>query len=164
VAANPAVQNNFGVVLYSAARGRLVVKDLISWLTARDVNFVRVGRVDSGGVLRVEAQTIRHLASALENGLPMVPAVQAALPLNGVADIPELSAVGQVWLVPDLETARVLPWEPNHASCLGSFVETGGTPWTHCPRAALDRAVAALAARGLVMQAAFAARIHAPAP
>jgi len=131
------------------------VQDLVSWSTARGVSFVRVGWVDSGGVLRVAAQTLRHLASTLENGLPMVPAVQAALPLDGVAEDAELGAVGQVWLVPDLDTARVLPWEPNHASCLGRFVETGGTPWAHCPRAALDRAVAALAARGLVLQAAF---------
>lgn len=131
------------------------MQDIISSLTTQGVRFVRVGWVDSGGVLRVEALTLSHLASALENGVPMVPAVQATLPLNGLAEDAELGAVGQVWLVPDPDTARVLPWEPNHASCLGRFVESGGRPWPHCPRAALDRAVTALAARGLTLQAAF---------
>ncbi|MCH2174028.1 glutamine synthetase family protein [Myxococcota bacterium] len=117
--------------------------------------FIRIGWVDSGGVLRVEAQTLRHLASVLEDGIPLVPAAQAGLPLDGIADDPELGAVGQVWLVPDPDTVRVLPWEPKHASCMGRFVQSDGSPWAHCPRAALDRALAALEQKGLSMQAAF---------
>ena len=131
------------------------MQELVSRLKTRGVQFLRICWIDSGGVLRAEAQTLRHLASVLEDGVPMAPAAQSGLPLDGVADSPELGAVGQIWLVPDPDTLRVLPWEPKHASCLGRFVESDGSAWAHCPRGALDRAIAALDDRGLSLQAAF---------
>lgn len=129
--------------------------DLSAWCEQHDVQFLRLAWVDNGGVLRAEAVHTRQLASIIREGLPLASAVQVALPLDGIAEDGELSAVGQVWLVPDADSVRELPWAPGQASVLGSFVDGDGRPWAHCPRGALRRAISKLARRGFSLQAAF---------
>lgn len=129
--------------------------DWSAWCEEREIRFLHVAWVDNGGVLRAEAVSARGLASIGTEGLPMASAIGVALPLDGLAEDEELSAVGQVWLVPDPQSAQVIPWEPGHARAMGFFVDAEEAPWAHCPRGALRRAVEALAARGFELQAAF---------
>ena len=68
------------------------MKELEAWCKEHSIRFLRVGWVDSGGVLRAEAVTTRHLDSILQDGMAVVPAVQAALPLGDVVEDPDLSA------------------------------------------------------------------------
>jgi glutamine synthetase len=130
--------------------------DLGRWLQDAGVRFLRLGWVDSAGVLRTQAVSSARAAATSAEGLGVVSAVQA-LPVFADAVQPGLGigAVGQVWLRPDLATLRVIPWEPTHASALGAFVNRDGSPWPFCPRGALLRAVARLDAAGLALQAAF---------
>lgn len=129
---------------------------LHDWARARDVHFVRFSWVDNGGVLCAQALGTRRLAELERDGLGVVTGVQAmsvegSLVPTGVG----LGAVGQVWLVPDLDSLRPLPWEPAHGSVMAAFVERDGTPWRFCPRQALLRAVGRMSDLGLGLQAAF---------
>ena len=130
--------------------------DLDRWLREAQVRFLRLGWVDSAGVLRAQAVSSARAAAMSAEGLGVVSGVQA-LPV--FADVVQpglgIGAIGQVWLRPDLETLRVVPWQPTHAATLGAFVVRDGSPWPFCPRAALNRAVARLAGAGLALQAAF---------
>lgn len=130
--------------------------DLEGWLRARQVRFLRLGWVDSAGVLRAQAVSSARAAAMSAEGLGVVSGVQA-LPV--FADVVQpglgIGAVGQVWLQPDLDTLRVLPWQPTHAATLGAFLARDGAPWPFCPRSALRRAVDRLAAAGLGLQCAF---------
>ena len=151
---SPAGGDPAACVESSAERCGSVI-DWTAWCEEQGVHFLRLAWVDSGGVLRAEAVNVRLLPSIGLEGLPIASAIQAALPLDGLAEDEELTAVGQVWLVPDPESVQVIPWEPSHARAMGFFVDAGGASWTHCPRAALRRAVETLAARGFALQAAF---------
>ena len=129
---------------------------LHAWARDRDLRFVRFAWVDNDGVLCAQAMGARRLEELARDGLGVVTGVQAisvdgSLVPTGVG----LGAVGQVWLVPDLDSARVLPWEPAHGSVMAAFVERDGTPWRFCPRQALLRAVGHLRSVGLTLQAAF---------
>lgn len=130
--------------------------DLDRWLREAQVRFLRLGWVDSAGVLRTQAVSSARAAAMSAEGLGVVSGVQA-LPV--FADIVQpglgIGAVGQVWLRPDIETLRVVPWQPTHASTLGAFVTRDGSPWPFCPRTALLRAVARLERAGFSLQAAF---------
>jgi glutamine synthetase len=130
--------------------------DIGQWLREAQVKFLRLGWVDSAGVLRAQAVSTPRAAAMSAEGLPVVSGVQA-LPV--FADVVQpgvgIGAIGQVWLVPDLETLRIVPWQPTHAATLGHFITRDGSPWPYCPRAALQRAVARLERTGLSLQAAF---------
>ena len=130
--------------------------DLERWLREAQVRFLRLGWVDSAGVLRTEAVSSARAAALSAEGLGVVSGVQA-LPVFADAVQPGLGigAIGQVWLRPDLGTLRVLPWQPTHAATLGAFVTRDGSPWPFCPRTALLRAVARLERAGFTLQAAF---------
>lgn len=130
--------------------------DLDGWLRDAGVKFLRLGWVDSAGVLRTQAVSSARAAQLSTEGLGVVSGVQA-LPV--FADIVQpglgIGAVGQVWLRPDLDTLRVLPWQPTHAATLGAFVGRDGAPWPFCPRTALRTAVDRLERAGFGLQAAF---------
>lgn len=130
--------------------------DLDGWLREAQVRFLRLGWVDSAGVLRTQAVSSARAATMSAEGLGVVSGVQA-LPV--FADIVQpglgIGAIGQVWLRPDIGTLRVLPWQPTHASTLGAFVTRDGSPWPFCPRTALLRAIARLERAGLSLQAGF---------
>jgi glutamine synthetase len=130
--------------------------DLDRWLRTAGVRFLRLGWVDSAGVLRTQAVSRARATATSTDGLAVISGVQA-LPVFADAVQPGLGigAVGQVWLRPDLDTLRVLPWEPTHASTLGAFVTRDGSPWGFCPRSTLIRAIGRLADAGFSLQAAF---------
>src|SRR5258708_36850413 len=123
---------------------------LHGWARERDLHFVRFAWVDNGGVLCAQAVGARRLEELARDGLGVVTGVQAisvdgSLVPTGVG----LGAVGQVWLVPDLDTARGLPWGPAHGSVMAAFVERDGAPGGVCPRQAPRRAGARPAGVGL---------------
>ena len=130
--------------------------DLERWLHEAGVRFLRLGWVDSAGVLRAQAVSSARATAMSAEGLGVVSGVQA-LPV--FADVVQpglgIGAIGQVWLRPDLDTLRVVPWQPTHAATLGTFVTRDGAPWPFCPRTALRRAIGRLQIAGFALQAAF---------
>ena len=131
-------------------------QQLLDWVRQQNLRFVRLAWVDNGGALRAQAVSARRLQDLAEEGLGIVTAVQAISIGGGMVPVGHgLGPVGQVWLVPAAETARVLPWEPTHGSVMGSFVDREGAPWPFCPRGVLTRAMQALAEVDLSVQAAF---------
>ncbi len=65
-----------------------------------------------------------------------------------------LGPVGEVWLVPDWSTLRVLPYAPTHARVMGDMVHHA-FPWSFCPRSFLKRMIVAAQTQGLEIMAAF---------
>jgi glutamine synthetase len=66
-----------------------------------------------------------------------------------------MGPVGEIRLVPDLETFRVLPYAPNAGAVLTSHVGLDGEPAPVCQRSFLKRMEARLAERGLTMRCSF---------
>src|SRR5207247_2246504 len=66
-----------------------------------------------------------------------------------------MGPVGEVRLVPDLETFRVLPYAPRAGAVLVDLVGLDGDPAPQCPRSFLKRMAARLAERGPVLEVAF---------
>jgi glutamine synthetase len=66
-----------------------------------------------------------------------------------------MGPVGEVRLVPDLSTFRVLPYAPHTGAVLTDHVGLDGAPAPVCQRSFLKRQEGRLAERGLVLRASF---------
>lgn len=125
------------------------------FLADQGVQFVRVLWCDNGNVIRAKAIHIGALARHWQSGVGLSMA-QQAVPV--MADAPAagsgLGPVGEVWLVPEWSTLKLLPYAPSHARVIGNMVKDG-QPWPWCPRNFLQRMVQAAAKLDLEIQATF---------
>lgn len=131
-------------------------QDWAERVKSQGVRLVRFAYCDNANLIRAKAVPAERLAGAVESGVGFSVA-QQALPVMYDAVIPDagLGPVGEVWLIPEMETLTALPYSPGAATVLGDFVTHDGRPWDHCPRTFLKRAIAEAAAAGVSVVASF---------
>jgi glutamine synthetase len=81
--------------------------------------------------------------------------MQAMNALDQLQPIEGMGPVGEVRLVPDLDTFRVLPYAPRTGAVLTDHIRLDGTPAPVCQRSFLKRMTSRLGERGLVLRASF---------
>jgi glutamine synthetase len=107
------------------------------------------------GTIRAKACGRHGLAGRLDAGVGLTVAMQAMNSLDHLQPVPGMGPVGEVRLVPDLDTFRVLPYAPNTGALLTDHVQLDGRPAPVCQRSFLKLMQDRLAERGLVLRAAF---------
>jgi len=107
------------------------------------------------GTVRAKASSRHGLTGRLERGIGVTRAMQAMSGLDQLQPVPDMGAVGEYRLMPDLETFRILPYAPHTGAVLTDHCEPDGAPAAVCQRAFLKRMEARLAERGLVLRASF---------
>ena len=110
---------------------------------------------DNGGIIRGKSIHISTLANRLESGLGLTVAMQAMSDVDVLQRVEGMGPVGEIRLVPDLDTFTLLPYAAERAIMFSDMVRLDRTPWAACPRTFLKRMIARAAARGLRIQAAF---------
>lgn len=117
--------------------------------------FIRILWCDNGNIIRGKAVQRDRLSAYLKHGVGISEAQQA---VPSTVDAPAsgsgLGPVGEVRLVPDLNTFTLLPYAPGHARVIGDMVRDG-IPWPFCPRNFLRRMIALASAMDLEIMAAF---------
>lgn len=118
-------------------------------LDAPGVRAVRVLYPDLHGVARGKDIPLRHFPGMAEEGVAFCAAVMGT-------DLRHTPVVGgeegyvDLSVRPDLETLRVVPWQPEVAWCLGEARTIDSSePWPVCPRSLLRQVVEAYAERDL---------------
>jgi glutamine synthetase len=107
------------------------------------------------GTVRAKASGRHGLEGRLDAGIGVTVAMQAMNGLDQLQPVEGMGPVGEVRLVPDLETFRVLPYAPHTGAVLVDHVGLDGRPAPVCQRSFLARMEARLAERGAVLEAAF---------
>ncbi len=107
------------------------------------------------GTVRAKASTRPGLERRIETGIGVTVAMQAMNSLDQLQPVEGMGPVGEVRLVPDPGTFRLLPYAPNVGAMLVDHVSLDGTPAPVCQRSFLKRQEERLAARGAVLEAAF---------
>lgn len=125
--------------------------------TARNtgVRLVRFLYTDNGGVTRGKATYIGGLRNRLDDGIGLTVAMQAMNMLDQLAAVEGMGPVGEIRLVPDPETFRILPYAPHSAAMTVDMCKHDGSAWEACPRSFLKRQIAACAETSFSVQAAF---------
>lgn len=127
----------------------------LNLLDPSKVRFVRVLWCDNGNMIRGKAVHLSRFSSYVKSGIGISEAQQSVpVTVDAPAEGAGLGPVGEVRLVPDLETLTLLPYAPGHARVLGNMVRDGA-PWPLCPRNFLRRMIAEAAQDRLELMAAF---------
>ena len=100
------------------------------------------------GTIRAKASGRHGLRERLESGIGLTVAMQAMNALDQLQPVEGLGPVGEVRLVPDLGTFRVLPYAPRTGALLVDLQTLDGEPAPECPRSFLKRMTARLSERG----------------
>src|SRR5574342_910388 len=119
------------------------------------VRLVRFLYTDNGGITRGKATHIEGLRSRINDGIGLTVAMQAMNMLDQLAAVEGMGPVGEIRLVPDPETFRVLTYAPHTAAMTVDMCNQDGSPWEACPRSFLKRQIAACAEAGFTVRAAF---------
>src|SRR5574341_907568 len=119
------------------------------------VRLVRFLYTDNGGITRGKATHVKFLRSRVVDGIGLTVAMQAMNMLDQLAAVEGMGPVGEIRLVPDPDTFRVLPYAPRSAAMIVDMRNHDGTAWAACPRSFLKRQIAACAEAGFSIQASF---------
>jgi glutamine synthetase len=107
------------------------------------------------GTVRAKASGLRGLDGRLRSGIGLTVAMQAMNGLDQLQSVEGMGPVGEVRLVPDLTTFRVLPYAPHTGGVLVDLVGLDGEPAPQCPRSFLKRMSNRLAQSGGRLEIAF---------
>jgi glutamine synthetase len=133
----------------------VTAEELIAALRDREIRLVRFLWCGNDGTVRAKASALHGLESRLQAGIGLTVAMQAMNSLDQLQPVKDMGPVGEVRLIPDLDTFRVLPYAPHAGAVLTDHVGLDGAPAAVCQRSFLKRMEQRLAERGLVLRAAF---------
>jgi glutamine synthetase len=107
------------------------------------------------GTVRAKASTLPGLEGRIRSGIGLTLAMQAMNGLDQLQPIDGMGPVGEIRLVPDPDTFRVLPYAPNTGAMLVDHVQLDGSPAPVDQRSFLKRMEARLAEQGARLEVAF---------
>jgi glutamine synthetase len=107
------------------------------------------------GTIRAKASSLHGLEGRIESGIGLTVGMQAMNSLDQLQPVEGMGPVGEVRLVPDPATFRVLPYAPRTGALLVDHVAIDGEPAPVCQRSFLKRMEARLAERGARLEVAF---------
>jgi len=133
----------------------VTAKEIVKRADEADLRLVRFLWCGNDGTIRAKSSGRHGLKGRLQAGIGLTVAMQAMNGLDQLQPVEGMGPVGEVRLVPDLDTFRVLPYAPNAGAVLTDHVRLDGEPAAVCQRTFLKRMEARLAERGLVLRASF---------
>jgi glutamine synthetase len=119
------------------------------------VKLVRFLYCGNDGLIRGKTVALEALEGALEAGIGLTVAMQSFTMLDRLAPAGTFGPVGEIRLVPDLDTFAILPHAPKSARVLVDMLQLDHAAWPICPRSFLKRMITKAEARGLRLDAAF---------
>jgi glutamine synthetase len=130
-------------------------REVVRLAEADGLRLVRFLWCGNDGTVRAKASAIAGLGDRLASGIGLTVAMQAMNSLDQLQPVEGMGPVGEVRLVPDLDTFRVLPYAPRAGALLCDHVELDGSPAAVCQRTFLKRMAGRLAEQGRELQASF---------
>jgi glutamine synthetase len=118
----------------------------------RHVRFLWCG---NDGTVRMKASAVPGLEGRIRSGIGLTVAMQAMNGLDHLQPVEGMGPVGEIRLVPDPETFRVLPYAPHSGAMLVDHIQLDGTPAPVCQRCFLKRMEERLSERGGRLEVAF---------
>ena len=89
---------------------------------------------DNGGIIRGKSTHINALENRINDGIGLTLAMQAMNMMDQLASVEGMGPVGEIRMVPDPNTFRVLPYAPRVGAMTVDMIKLDGTPWEACPR------------------------------
>lgn len=119
------------------------------------IRLVRFLWCGNDGTVRAKATGLSGLEQRIHGGIGVTLAMEAMNSLDQLQAVEGMGPVGELRIVPDPATFRIVPYAPNTAAMLTDQVALDGTPAEVCQRSFLKRMQGRLAARGWTLLAGF---------
>jgi glutamine synthetase len=129
--------------------------EVLSRVAAENIRSVRFLYCDHANIIRGKSAHASALADFIESGIGLTVAMQAFCLTEHLAPGTRLGPVGEIRLVPDPNTFKILPYAPREARMLCDMRVLDGDPWQLCPRTFAKAMAAKAATRELRVEAAF---------
>jgi glutamine synthetase len=129
--------------------------EVVRQVDAEGLRLVRFLWCGNDGTVRAKSSAARGLEGRLRTGIGLTVGMQAMNALDQLQPVEGMGPVGEVRLVPDLETFRVLPYAPHTGALICDHVRLDGRPAPVCQRSFLKRMEGRLAERGATLEVAF---------
>jgi glutamine synthetase len=129
--------------------------DVVTQANEAGLRLVRFLWCGNDGTIRSKATGVGGLESRIKTGIGLTVAMQAMNGLDQLQPVEGMGPVGEIRLVPDPETFRVLPYAPRTGAMLVDHVTLAGEPAPQCPRSFLRRMTERLSERGGRLEVAF---------
>jgi glutamine synthetase len=130
-------------------------RDVVATARRSGVKLIRFEYCDVSGVARAKAVHVAQLEHKLLEGVGLTRAQMSINLLEQVVHVEGMEPVGEIRLVPDLETFSVLPWVPASAGVLCDQLDHDRADWGACPRSYLRKVIGRAADLGIRVRAAF---------
>ena len=130
-------------------------QELTERVHADQVSLLRFAYCDLAGITRCKAIHVSQLPDRLVSGVGLTRAQMALNVLDELIDIEGMVPVGEIRLLPDLDSYRPAPWQPRTATVRCDQIGSDRHDWGACPRSVLRRTVTLLAEHGITVRAAF---------
>ena len=136
-----------------------MLAEILERIREHAVEVVRIGFVDTHGLVRIRPIEASHFAQATRNGTPFSVALlamdtantifQPVFSRDGGFGRSEMGGAGDMFAVPDLTSFRILPWTTGVAWVLCDLYLSTGDRCPQDPRAIMQRACGSLEAQDL---------------
>jgi glutamine synthetase len=133
----------------------VTAQDVVRQADEADLRRARFLWCGNDGTVRAKASSLRGLESRMRSGIGLTVAMQAINALDQLQPVEGMGPVGEVRLVPDPETFRLLPYAPRTGGMIADHMALDGRPAPVCQRAFLKRMEERLAQRGARLEVAF---------
>jgi glutamine synthetase len=130
-------------------------RDVVNRADEADLRLVRFLWCGNDGTVRAKSSAVDGLEGRIRSGIGLTVAMQAMNSLDQLQPVEGMGPVGEVRLVPDPETFRVLPYAPHTGAMLVDHLQLDGEPAPVCQRSFLKRMEARLGERGAKLEVAF---------
>jgi glutamine synthetase len=130
-------------------------RDVVQQADQAGLRLVRFLWCGNDGTVRAKASSVHGLEGRIGTGIGLTVAMQAMNALDQLQPVEGMGPVGEIRLVPDPDTFRVLPYAPHAGAMLVDHVQLDGTPAPVCQRCFLKRMEERLAERGAKLEVAF---------
>ena len=129
--------------------------DVVKQADEAGLRLVRFLWCGNDGTVRAKASSLNGLEGRIRSGIGLTVAMQAMNALDQLQPVEGMGPVGEIRLVPDPDTFRVLPYAPHTGALLVDQKRLDGEAAPVDQRSFLKRMEAALAERGMRLEVAF---------
>jgi glutamine synthetase len=130
-------------------------RDVVKEADEAGLRLVRFLWCGNDGTVRAKASSLHGLEDRIRSGIGVTVAMQAMNSLDQLQPVEGMGPVGEIRIVPDPDTFRVLPYAPKTGAMLVDQVQLNGSPAPVCQRSFLERMEERLAERGARLEVAF---------
>ena len=110
------------------------VADVVREADEAGLRLIRFLWCGNDGTVRAKASSRHGLEGRLAGGIGLTVGMQAMSGLDQLQPVDGMGPVGEVRLVPDLDTFRVLPYAPHLGAVLTDHIALDGEPAPVCQR------------------------------